>query len=82
MRSRSVEIRPKSAVGSGQGWAEMGRAGRTKAGGGEGEEVARAVRDDVDWKERRNWVGFDDEMVIVLKEARGGRESLLVYDFT
>jgi hypothetical protein len=37
---------------------------------------------DDDWEERRNWVGFDDEMVIVLKEARGGRESLLVYDFT
>ncbi|CAN8099950.1 unnamed protein product [Discula destructiva] len=36
----------------------------------------------VDWDARRNWVGFDDEMVIVLKEARGGRESLLVYDFT
>ncbi|KAI0975885.1 hypothetical protein F4678DRAFT_418923 [Xylaria arbuscula] len=34
------------------------------------------------WDDRRNWVGFDDEMVIVLKEARGGRESLLVYDFT
>lgn len=36
----------------------------------------------VDWEARRNWVGFDDEMVIVLKEARGGRESLMVYDFT
>lgn len=82
VRSRSVEIRPKSAVGSDQGWTEMGRAGRTVAGSSEGEEGARAVRDDVDWKERRNWVGFDDEMVIVLKEARGGRESLLVYDFT
>jgi hypothetical protein len=35
-----------------------------------------------DWDERRNWVGFDDEMVIVLKESRGGRESLLMYDFT
>ncbi|KAJ4386101.1 hypothetical protein N0V93_008993 [Gnomoniopsis smithogilvyi] len=34
------------------------------------------------WDERRNWVGFDDEMVIVLKEAKGGRESLMVYDFT
>lgn len=34
------------------------------------------------WEERRNWVGFDDEMVIVLKEDKGGRESLLVYDFT
>ena len=36
-----------------------------------------------DWDEKRNWVGFDDEMVIVLKEkAGGGGESLLVYDFT
>jgi len=35
-----------------------------------------------DWDERRNWVGFDDEMVIVLKEKRGGGESLMVYDFT
>ncbi|KAK3937583.1 F-box only protein 15 [Diplogelasinospora grovesii] len=35
-----------------------------------------------DWDERRNWVGFDDEMVIVLKERKGGRESLMVYDFT
>ncbi|KAI1483482.1 hypothetical protein F4774DRAFT_163733 [Daldinia eschscholtzii] len=33
------------------------------------------------WDERRNWVGFDDEMVIVLKESKG-RESLMVYDFT
>ncbi|KAI1434144.1 hypothetical protein GGR50DRAFT_440100 [Xylaria sp. CBS 124048] len=32
--------------------------------------------------DRRNWVGFDDEMVIVLKESNEGRESLLVYDFT
>lgn len=31
--------------------------------------------------DRRNWVGFDDEMVIVLKESRG-KESLMVYDFT
>ncbi|KAF4441554.1 f-box protein [Fusarium austroafricanum] len=35
-----------------------------------------------EWEDRRNWVGFDDEMVIVLKEARDGRESLVVYDFT
>ncbi|KAK3342102.1 hypothetical protein B0T25DRAFT_594375 [Lasiosphaeria hispida] len=35
------------------------------------------------WDERRNWVGFDDEMVIVLKEREGGgSESLMVYDFT
>lgn len=31
---------------------------------------------------RKNMVGFDDEMVIVLKEALDGRESLMVYDFT
>ncbi|TGJ78261.1 hypothetical protein E0Z10_g10504 [Xylaria hypoxylon] len=37
---------------------------------------------DAQWDDRRNWVGFDDEMVIVLKESREGRESLLVYDFT
>ncbi|KAJ8123835.1 hypothetical protein ONZ43_g302 [Nemania bipapillata] len=44
----------------------------------------RAMQEDVqgEWDERRNWVGFDDEMVIVLKESGEGRESLLVYDFT
>ncbi|KAL0937837.1 F-box protein dre-1 [Colletotrichum truncatum] len=36
-----------------------------------------ARRDD-----RRSWVGFDDEMVIVLKETKDGRESLVVYDFS
>ncbi|KAI1146531.1 hypothetical protein F4825DRAFT_440473 [Nemania diffusa] len=36
----------------------------------------------VQWDDRRNWVGFDDEMVIVLKESGERRESLLVYDFT
>lgn len=35
-----------------------------------------------DWEERRNWVGFDDEMVIVLKESEAGGNSLMVYDFT
>jgi hypothetical protein len=29
----------------------------------------------------KNKVGFDDEMVIVLKEQSDGRESLMVYDF-
>ncbi|KUI69190.1 putative E3 ubiquitin ligase complex SCF subunit sconB [Cytospora mali] len=84
LRSRSVEIRPMSvAVNSDRGWVDMAKAGRTESGTSESEEDVRvASRDVVDWKERRNWVGFDDEMVIVLKEARGGRESLLVYDFT
>ncbi|KAL8407528.1 hypothetical protein RB594_006375 [Gaeumannomyces avenae] len=34
------------------------------------------------WEDRRNWVGFDDEMVIVLKERADGGDSLMVYDFT
>ena len=37
--------------------------------------------EDVQLDERKNWVGFDEKMVIVLKEARG-RDSLMVYDFT
>ncbi|KAJ8127093.1 hypothetical protein O1611_g6544 [Lasiodiplodia mahajangana] len=44
----------------------------------------RAIQEHLNdqWDDRRNWVGFDDEMVIVLKESNEGRESLLVYDFT
>jgi hypothetical protein len=42
----------------------------------------RKQDDQREWDSRRNWVGFDDEMVIVLKESRGGSESLMVYDFT
>lgn len=37
--------------------------------------------EDVQLDERKNWVGFDEKMVIVLKEAQG-RDSLMVYDFT
>ena len=33
-------------------------------------------------EEKKNWVGFDDEMVIVLNEKNDGRESFVVYDFT
>lgn len=31
---------------------------------------------------KKNKVGFDDEMVIVLQEGQDGQESLMVYDFT
>ncbi|KAH6665147.1 hypothetical protein B0J14DRAFT_492646 [Halenospora varia] len=31
---------------------------------------------------RKRWVGFDDEVVIVLKESEGGTQALMVYDFT
>ncbi|EQB50055.1 hypothetical protein GCG54_00009426 [Colletotrichum gloeosporioides] len=34
------------------------------------------------WNDRRSWVGFDDEMVLVLKETSDGRESLMMYDFS
>ncbi|KAK4143584.1 F-box only protein 15 [Dichotomopilus funicola] len=67
--SRSVEIRPRQ-------W--LARPSRSE-GGDLGLGLGDPARD---WDERRNWVGFDDEMVIVLKERRGARESLMVYDFT
>ncbi|KAM4061098.1 F-box-like domain-containing protein [Hirsutella rhossiliensis] len=38
--------------------------------------------DNTNVTDRKNWVGFDNEMVVVLKEAEDGRESLVVYDFT
>ncbi|KAK6070780.1 F-box protein dre-1 [Seiridium cupressi] len=46
--------------------------------GGDGNE---SLQTNIAFDERRNWVGFDDEMVIVLKESKG-TESLMVYDFT
>lgn len=30
----------------------------------------------------RGWIGFDEENVVVLKEQSGGRQALVVYDFT
>ncbi|KAJ4298388.1 hypothetical protein N0V88_003418 [Collariella sp. IMI 366227] len=70
--SRSVEIRP---------WQTPGRCGALGGvvGADDGLHSGDPARD---WDERRNWVGFDDEMVIVLKERKGARESLMVYDFT
>lgn len=46
---------------------DMGASGRNERGG---EET------------QKRWVGFDDEMVIVLKEDGGGTQALVVYDFT
>ncbi|KFZ20648.1 hypothetical protein V502_03095 [Pseudogymnoascus sp. VKM F-4520 (FW-2644)] len=31
---------------------------------------------------RGDWIGFDDEVVVVLKEAEDGAKALVVYDFT
>lgn len=55
--------------------------------GGKSVEVRPRETDEVDeWRGLGEWwkkkVGFDEEMVIVLKEAGDGRESLMVYDFT
>ncbi|KAK3354437.1 hypothetical protein B0H65DRAFT_12796 [Neurospora tetraspora] len=67
--SRSIEIKPGQASNK-SGFVPTNR-------------LAVDNQDlEYDWDERRNWVGFDDEMVIVLKEKRGGGESLMVYDFT
>ncbi|KAG9244047.1 hypothetical protein BJ878DRAFT_508031 [Calycina marina] len=33
-------------------------------------------------EEKKQWVGFDDEMVIVLKDSGQGTQALVVYDFT
>lgn len=59
-----------------------GRSVEIRASSGEG--GARDVRGlgETVWDDKRSWVGFDDEMVIVLKEAKSGRESLMVYDFS
>jgi hypothetical protein len=35
-----------------------------------------------DYTARKHWVGFDDEVVIVLKEDESGSQALVVYDFT
>ncbi|ORY67507.1 uncharacterized protein BCR38DRAFT_427272 [Pseudomassariella vexata] len=62
---RSIEVRPTASNGTN----EPAKANTTMGAGQSG------------FGERRNWVGFDDEMVIVLKES-SEKESLLVYDFT
>ncbi|KAH7126199.1 hypothetical protein EDB81DRAFT_846832 [Dactylonectria macrodidyma] len=72
----SIEVRPRQPVDDADD-ADDGESGT--------EQVNRTQTPGLDlaeWEDRRNWVGFDDEMVIVLKEARDGRESLMVYDFT
>lgn len=70
---RSIQIRPGQSPPSGT------TTMTTKEDGGGGAEGGEAG---YGWDERRNWVGFDDEMVIVLKERKCGSESLMVYDFT
>lgn len=75
--SRGQEMRVWELEGrTTRGWRSRSIEVRPGAGAtGDGGDVDH-------WEERKSWVGFDDEMVIVLKEDKGGRESLLVYDFT
>lgn len=71
----SIAVRPVVRIGD-------ETAGGGYEAGADGESMTLALAGQEQWDDKRNWVGFDDEMVIVLKEAKDGRESLLVYDFT
>lgn len=67
LSTRSVRIRPDdSDVGVGAGYGQE--------------------KDWERWQEEsdasKRWVGFDEEMVIVLKEGSDGSQALMVYDFT
>lgn len=84
--TRGNELRVWSLEGGFSGSRRGGLRERSiqirKAGkDGEGEETGG-----MEWGEsgmtRRHWVGFDDEVVIVLKEDAGGEQALVVYDFT
>lgn len=65
----SVEVRPR------QQQQDNNADGKLSRPSDESFQIARL-------DDKRNCVGFDEEMVIVLKEAPNGRESLMVYDFT
>ncbi|KAK7418063.1 hypothetical protein QQX98_004202 [Neonectria punicea] len=76
----SIEVRPRQPVDDVDDDAN-GLSGPDSSCGHDNKAKTLGM-DLAEWEDRRNWVGFDDEMVIVLKEARDGRESLMVYDFT
>ncbi|KAK2770212.1 F-box domain containing protein [Colletotrichum kahawae] len=63
---KSIEVRPNSITND-TFMSTYGPWSESKSGG---------------WNDRRSWVGFDDEMVLVLKETRDGRETLMMYDFS
>ncbi|KAG0645082.1 hypothetical protein D0Z07_9260 [Hyphodiscus hymeniophilus] len=67
---RSVRVRAESRVG------DLERDGVDEALG----PGLEGFREEVE--ARKQWVGFDDEVVIVLKESRKGTQALMVYDFT
>jgi hypothetical protein len=53
---------------------------RPESKDGEVEGILEGYSEEVGAQKR--WVGFDDEMVIVLKESERGTQDLMVYDFT
>lgn len=69
---RSVRIRPEPKFSTSQVGDGEVEAGTEMQGERYEEEI----------EERKRWVGFDDEMVIVLKESGRGTQALMVYDFT
>jgi len=76
LEDRSVRIRPEpkttiSSIGEGENAGEERRVKET-----EGQKYEEEIEG------RKRWVGFDDEMVIVLKESGRGTQALMVYDFT
>ncbi|KAI0162122.1 hypothetical protein GGR57DRAFT_489885 [Xylariaceae sp. FL1272] len=79
--SRGEEIRVWELEGRTNGRSVEVRPTVKNLQDGDSDGRAELMKGD-QWDEKRNWVGFDDEMVIVLKESLEGRESLLVYDFT
>lgn len=79
----SIEVRPRQPADDADDMVDGGDGVSGTGRSSEQDNKAQTLGLDLaEWEDRRNWVGFDDEMVIVLKEARDGRESLMVYDFT
>lgn len=91
--ARGDEMRVWELEGSGRG-RSGGRGGRDSSSSSSNKGIADGgILSSVEvraastasasaWEDRRDWVGFDDEMVIVLKERADGGDSLMVYDFT
>jgi hypothetical protein len=75
---RSVRIRPESKDREDRIGRDVGEGGEVGldvwAGGG--------IRSGIEIEASKQWVGFDDEVVIVLKESGRGTQALMVYDFT
>jgi hypothetical protein len=72
-----------------RGTERSGEIASGDSGGTEDQEAERRImkgreleRYEEEVEASKRWVGFDDEMVIVLKESGQGTQALMVYDFT